>query len=76
MTQTTKKNTNYRGAAHPMSDEMRRQAQAKLKQLYPKGKPRFGDKRDAYLASLKTKEPMQNPCTSRGLSTMPSRKAA
>lgn len=69
--QTIKHNTTYRGAAHPMSDEIRRQAQQRAKQL-PK-RWRFGDARDAYLASLQTKEPLNNPCTSKGLSTMPSR---
>jgi hypothetical protein len=69
--QTITKNNNYRGAAHPMSDEIRRQAQARLKNL-PKRK-RFGDARDAYVAMLQTGAMANSPCTSKGLSTMPTR---
>ena len=53
--------------------DIRAAALKKLKALFPKGKPRFGDKRDAYVASLNTSEPLPNPCTSRNLSTMPTR---
>jgi hypothetical protein len=72
--QTITKNTNYRGAAHPMSDEIRRQAQARMKKLPKRG--RFGDARDAYIvADTKARESMGHPCTSKGFSTMPRRKA-
>jgi len=54
---------------------VRAAALKKLKALFPKGKPRFGDKRDAYVASLNTKESLPNPCTSKSLSTMPRRAA-
>ena len=55
--------------------DIRAAALKKLKALFPKGKPRFGDKRDAYVASLNTKERLPNPCTSKSLSTMPRRAA-
>lgn len=39
-----------------------------------KTKPRFGDARDAYLKALANGDnTAKNPCTSKGLSTMPRR---
>ena len=52
---------------------VRAAALKKLKALFPNGRPRFGDKRDAYVAARNTSEPLPNPCTSRNLSTMPTR---
>lgn len=69
-------NHNYTGSAHPLSDEIRRNAQKRLQQLFPKGKPRFGDARDGYLLEISAGLEATNPCTSKGLSTMPRRKAA
>ncbi len=69
---TLVKNTNYAGSAHPKSAELTRWAQKKYAAKFGRRK-RFGDKRDAYVASLNTKERLPNPCTSKSLSTMPRR---
>lgn len=69
-------NHNYTGSAHPLSDAICKDAQHRLKQRFPKGKPRFGDARDAYSAATEAGEIATNPCISKGLSTMPRRKTA
>lgn len=69
-------NHNYTGSAHPLSDAIRQNAKMRLMQRFPMGKPRFGDARDAYVATLNAGGRADNPCTSKGLSTMPRRKAA
>ena len=70
-----KKNSNYLGSAHPKSGELTRWAQNRLKKLFPNGKPRFGDKRDLFLKNTGQDTDIPNPCTSKGLSTMPRRAA-
>lgn len=56
------------------SAEVREAAEAKLKQMFPHGRPRFGDARDQFVADRNAgKEDIKNPCTSKGLSTMPRR---
>ena len=49
------------------SNNLRLIAEKRLKALFPNGRPRFGDARDNGCPSV---------CTSKGFSTMPSRKAA
>lgn len=67
-----KKAVRLQSLAHPRSAAIRKEAQARLKQMFPNGRPRFGDARDLFL-----KEKIdRNPCTSRSLSTMPRRNAA